>query len=109
MSYTSTIDQEILEQWLLAKRDPHVVQEELIARGLNAKEVTAHVKAFRKLLYAKKQTTGFIYMAAGAFMGFISCVLSMINPVPELYGVILYGLTSVAILLIMAGLYFVFE
>ena len=39
----------------------------------------------------------------------ISCVLSLTNPVPELYYAILYGFTSAAILVIFIGLYFIFE
>jgi len=52
---------------------------------------------------------GFLFAGLGAVIGFISCLLSIINPVPELYNVILFGLTSVAILLICLGLYFLFE
>jgi hypothetical protein len=48
-------------------------------------------------------------MGLGAFLGFISCVLSLTNPIPELYNVILFGLTSVAILIIVVGMYFLFE
>ena len=53
--------------------------------------------------------TGFICLGIGAMTGFISCVLTLTNPVPELYNVILYGLTSVAVTIIFIGLYFVFE
>jgi hypothetical protein len=48
-------------------------------------------------------------MGSGAFLGFLSCVLTLINPVPELYNLILYGLTSIAIIIIVLGLYLVFE
>lgn len=57
----------------------------------------------------KKQFNGFFCMGLGAFLGFISCVLSLTNPIPELYNVILYGLTSIAILIIVVGMYFLFE
>jgi len=57
----------------------------------------------------RRQHNGFILTAAGALLGFISCVLALINPVPELYEVILYGATSVSILLVFTGLYLVFE
>ncbi len=56
-----------------------------------------------------RQRRGFTLAGAGAVLGFISCVLTIINPIPELYYIILYGLTSIAILLIFAGLYFIFE
>jgi hypothetical protein len=58
---------------------------------------------------AIRQKRGFAFAGGGAVLGFISCVLSLTNPVPELYDVILYGLTSVAIILIFIGLYFIFE
>ncbi|MBK6399866.1 MAG: hypothetical protein IPF75_16835 [Bacteroidetes bacterium] len=58
---------------------------------------------------AIRQKRGFTFAATGAVLGFVSCVLSQTNPVPELYHIILYGLTSIAILLIFAGLYFIFE
>jgi hypothetical protein len=48
-------------------------------------------------------------MVIGAFTGFISCVLSLINPIPELYGIFLYGLTSLAIILALIGLYLLLE
>jgi hypothetical protein len=57
----------------------------------------------------KRQTNGFICMGVGAFLGFISCMLTVINPVPALYYYILYGLTSISITIIFIGLYLVFE
>jgi hypothetical protein len=48
-------------------------------------------------------------MALGAFLGFLSCVLTLANPIPELHNLILFGFTSVGILIIMVGMYFVFE
>jgi hypothetical protein len=59
--------------------------------------------------YAKRQTTGFILLAIGAVLGFISCVLTLANPVPALYYWILYGLTSIAVIILMVGLYYVLE
>ncbi|MCF1715855.1 hypothetical protein L0U88_14545 [Flavihumibacter sp. RY-1] len=58
---------------------------------------------------AKRQFNGILLMVIGAFIGFISCVLSLINPIPEFYGIFLYGLTSIAIILALIGLYFLLE
>lgn len=57
----------------------------------------------------KRGKKGLNCLLIGAFLGFISCVLSIINPVPDLYYHILYGLTSVAITVIFVGLYCIFE
>ncbi len=63
----------------------------------------------KKAKIAKRQTDGFILLAFGAVLGFISCVLTIINSIPSLYFWILYGLTSIAVILICAGLYYLFE
>ena len=111
MSYVATaaIDAETLQQWNAARLEPQTVEEELRSKGLDADAISRHLKEYRKIRNAKKQFTGFVCMAVGAFLGFISCVLTIANPFPELYNLILFGLTSLAILVICLGMYFVFE
>ncbi|MFM2358922.1 MAG: hypothetical protein RLY16_915 [Bacteroidota bacterium] len=109
MSNSLAIDAGTIEQWLVAKREPKAIEAELSDLGHDADSVAAHLKEFKRLKNAKRQFTGFILMAVGAFLGFISCVLSITNPIPGLFNVILYGLTMVAILIIVLGLYYVVE
>lgn len=106
---TTTIDQSTLQQWLSEKLDVQAVENRLQSMGLDAESIKAHIREYRKCSLAKRQFAGFVFLAAGAFLGFLSCVLTLINAVPSLYGVILYGLTSLAIVLIMVGLYYLFE
>jgi hypothetical protein len=109
MSYTAAVETATIQQWISTKLEPKTIEQELIAKGLDADAVAAHLAEYKRVKNAKRQTTGFICMAVGAFLGFISCVLTLVNPIPELYNLILYGLTSLAILVIFWGLYFVFE
>ena len=103
------IDSATLQQWVTAKLEPEVVKEKLLAKGFDEDTIATHLKAFKRLRNAKRQMTGFVCMGIGAFLGFISCMLTVINPIPELYNIILFGLTSIAILIICLGMYFVFE
>ncbi len=50
-----------------------------------------------------------MYMGIGAFIVFLSCVLTMLDIVPELRGIALYGLTSIGVGLAFLGAYYVFE
>ena len=88
---------------------PGAIEAELSAKGMDTEAISAHVEAYRKFKIARKQFVGFFCMGFGAFLGFLSCVLSLVNAVPELYNLILFGLTSVAILIIVIGMYFLFE
>jgi hypothetical protein len=72
-------------------------------------ELSEKALANKKEIYAARQSKGVKLMIAGAILGFFSCVITMTNPIPELYGIILYGLTSLAICIICLGMYFVFE
>jgi hypothetical protein len=109
MPTTITIDAAQLNQWNTRKLDPEMVREELNASGMDAEAIEAHLVAYKKLRNENKQFRGFLLCGAGAFLGFIGCVLSMVNPIPELYGFFLYGLTSLAIFAICGGLYYLFE
>jgi protein-S-isoprenylcysteine O-methyltransferase Ste14 len=109
MSYKNAIDQSVLQQWVASKLDTSAVEEKLKIMGLDAESITMQLKEYKRLCNAKKQFMGFVFMAVGASLGFISCVLSIINPIPELYNLILFGLTSIAIIIIFIGMYCVFE
>lgn len=110
MSTLTTItDPPAIQQWLTEKLDSDTIRGQLQQQGLTEEEINNALQAFKKARYARRQFAGFIYLGSGALLGFISCVLTLVNPVPALYDVILYGLTSVAITLMIAGLYQLFE
>ena len=109
MSYTAAIETATIQQWISAKLEPKAIEHELFSKGFDADAIAAYLKEYKRVLNSKRQVNGFICMAVGAFLGFISCVLSLVNPIPELYNVILFGLTSISVLIIFLGLYFVFE
>ncbi|MBP7184839.1 MAG: hypothetical protein KBA06_04980 [Saprospiraceae bacterium] len=67
------------------------------------------VKAYKKRVVANRLQTGFKITGAGSFLCFISCVLTMLNVMPEYRSFFLYGLTSIGASLILVGFYFIFE
>lgn len=109
MSYIVSIDEATIQQWVASKLEPKVVEAELIAMGMDEVAIASNLQTFKRLRNAKRQVNGFICMGLGAFIGFISCILSVLNPIPALYNDILFGLTSVAILIVFLGMYFLFE
>jgi len=109
MPATTTVNPSAIQQWIALNLDIEAIREELRSHGHDDHTIETHVTEFKKAKYGKRQATGFILMGVGAFLGFISCLLSVLNPVPDLYYWILYGLTSIAIAIICVGMYFVFE
>ncbi len=107
MTQTFSLNTTLIQQWVKEKTSATEIQHQL--RSLPPEVITAYEEAHKKAVYAKKQMRGFICMAVGAFLGFISCVFTMINPVPALYDLVLYGVTSVAVAIVFVGLYYVVE
>lgn len=103
------VDVSLLRPWIEAKLSPAEIEARLHKAGFSEETIAAYLREYKKELYAARRFNGFVCAGFGAFLGFVSCVLSIINPIPELYHIILFGLTSVAILIICLGLYFVFE
>ena len=62
----------------------------------------------KKINPVRKQNA-FICISIGAFIGFLSCVLAITNPLPNLFNFFLYGLTMLAICIILPGFYLLFE
>ena len=104
-----TINSALINQWSIERLSMQEVEEKLIALGYDSNYINVHLKEFNKLKYAKRQSAGFVLVGIGALLGFLSCVLTMVNPIPDLNDFFLYGLTSIAIIVVMMGLYLVFE
>lgn len=109
MPYTVPVNTNSIEQGVINKPDLQTVKAELLSKGTDAESISSHNSEYKRLKNSKRQFTGFCCTGLGAFLGFISCILSILNPVPELYNLILFGLTSVAILIVFYGLYCLFE
>lgn len=99
----------VIQNWVTENLKIQKVEQNLIALGYDKQAIDTYLAEFKKIKSAKRRLKGFICLGAGAFLGFLSCILTVINPVPELYNWILFGLTSIAILLICFGLYNIFE
>lgn len=109
MSDTIPLDPNILKQFLYENLSEKLIKERLFSLGFDEKMILRYLAELKKLKNAKRLTMGFVYLLSGGIVGLISCILAIVNPVPELHNWFLYGLTSVAILLACYGLYNIFE
>lgn len=109
MNDPNSIDATFISQLVSEHHSVQSVSDKLSALGLKEESILEYVSAFTKARNAKRQSTGLIYLVAGAFTGFVSCVLAIVNPIPELHNWFLFGLTSLAALSACYGLYNIFE
>lgn len=109
MSDSEVLNRPLIQQWINEGLDADKIRQRLSALGLDEEAIAARLEEFKKQKHKKRLANGFILMATGSLLGFIGCVLAMLNFAPSLHGLFLFGFTSVAILIVLAGLYMVVE
>lgn len=110
MSEVLPVNENICHQMLAAKLNAEGIQAFLKEKGISGDEmVAAYQEAVKKIRYAKRRNIGFTCIVAGAFLGFLSCVLTIFHVLPHMFDFIFYGLTSVAVCMVVLGLYYIFE
>ena len=109
MQESFTVNEAICRQVLSSHLAAEAVEASLLAKGIDADNMAAYLDAIKRMRYAKRRNTGFIFMAAGAFLGFLSCVLTITHALPNMFEFIFYGLTTIAVSMVVLGLYYVFE
>ncbi len=109
ITYNSAINISLCEQMLASELVPQAIEEALYKQGMDAATVVEHLKEIKRMRNAKKQISGIICMGIGAFLGFLSCLLTITQAIPHMHDFIFYGLTMIAIVVVVIGLYLVFE
>ena len=109
MPFTIPVDSAIIQIWINTKQYTATIKAELQAKGMDTVSISSYTSEYQLLRNLKRQFTSFFCMRLGVLLGFISCVLSIFNPVFELYNLFLFGITYVAILIIFYGLYGLIE
>lgn len=97
---------------LLDDGKPHdEIVQLLVAKGHAYTQVQELVQETKKLRYARRRTTGLSLILGGAMLCFISCLLTvmgMFEGNSTAYGIVLYGVTGLGVMVIMVGFYYVF-
>ncbi len=109
MPYQVAINSFNVKEWVTLNLNPRDIESDLLQKGLDEDLIIEVLKEYKRQCNAKKQFKGFVLMAIGAFIGFLSCVLTLTEAFPQWYGFILYGLTFIGVTIAFIGLYFVFE
>ncbi len=112
METTSTINNlssGLIEKWLRQNIDQESLASELRKSGNDEATIKSYLEAYKKALSQRRQFNAFLLLGIGAFIGFLGCVLSLVNPFPDYYFWILYGSTGLAACIIVAGFYVLLE
>lgn len=98
-----------LASWMKSNYSEEQVLTMLNEFPLSEFQKAEFFNSYKQGIHQIRTRLGFIYLGIGGFLGFISCVFSMIIGDHFWNSFFLYGGTSVAIVLAFIGFYFIFE
>lgn len=100
---------QLFAHWDIQRISEEQIPKELESKGYSESEILEISALYKKKRQDEKQKKGFVLMGIGSVLGFLSCVFTMLDIVPELRGITLYGLTTFGVSTAFVGAYFVFE
>ena len=109
MHQKNAVNSSFIRAWLLNNTSTEAIIKELSSKGIDEVTIQSYLEELKKQRYSKRQFKGFVMIGFGAFLGFVSCVLTLSELFPQWYGPILYGLTFIGVSIVCWGMYFVFE
>lgn len=107
MTEAKTSVEEMARVWLANNYTNKQIEEALSTMGIETAHIPAMLKEIKRLRNAQKTTKGLIYVLIGAVLCLVSCVLTILLPQSNTT-LILYGLTSLGIIIVFIGLMQIF-
>lgn len=94
--------------WFAQGLDSKQIEAELAKEGIEERHIPEMMKEIKKLRNAKRTTRGLVLILAGAATCLASCIITLLSSYSNMH-MALYGLTSIGIILVFAGLAYIFK
>ena len=94
--------------WFAQGFDNKQIEAELAREGIDERHIPEMLKEISKMRNARKTTRGLWLILAGAATCLGSCVITLNSSYGNMH-MALYGLTSIGIILVFAGLAYIFK
>lgn len=109
MTVNQTAYLDLFEHWDHQQISLEAIKNELTSKGYSSDQLEEILSLYKKKKLQERTQKGLWLIGIGLIIGFLSCVFTLMELLPDLRNFILYGLTSIAILFVIIGGYFVFE
>jgi len=109
-SNTSMPIAQLLEVWVKQGLSNKEIEEKLLFNGYDSRFIIELLKESSKMRNSRKTAKGLSLILIGALLCLVSCILTLSHAFTgNDYTFVLYGLTSAGILVVFAGLMFIFN
>ena len=105
----SAINADTIQLWIRDKLSTKAIEESLTSSGYEPQTISEYLSEFNRLKRGKRQLMGIILMGIGGFIGFIACVMALLDLIPGMQDFFLFVLTMIGISIVFYGMYLVFQ
>jgi len=105
----SIINADTIQLWINANLSQKAIEETLVSNGYEPQIITQYLSEYNKIKRGKRQLTGIVLMGIGGFIGFIACVMAILDLIPGMQDFFLFVLTMIGISIVFYGMYLVFQ
>ncbi len=97
---------QVATSWLEKGLSNQQIKAELLNNGIDERDIPEMLKEISKMRHARNVAAALYFILAGAFLCLISCIITLMSAQTNAF--VLYGLTSLGIVIIFVGLYKIF-
>jgi hypothetical protein len=94
-------------QWFGRGMTTQQMEAELVKEGIDERHVAEMLRELKKLYYAKRTSQGLVLILIGAIICLTSCIVTFFSSYSSM-SLALYGLTSIGVVIVFAGLMKIF-
>ncbi|MCB9046149.1 MAG: hypothetical protein H6550_08405 [Chitinophagales bacterium] len=92
--------------WLEKGLSNQQIKTELLSIGVDERDIADMLKEISKMRQARNTANGLYFILAGAMLCLISCIITLMSA--QTNAMVLYGFTSIGIVVVFVGLYKIF-
>lgn len=97
------------QQWSFHNWTEEQIAHDLSGKGFVEEKITEIIQHYKKKKQGERSSKGFVLILVGGFIGFLSCLFTLLGIFPEIHDFILVGLTTIGICIAVYGCYHIFE
>ncbi len=109
MADSTTTYSEFFSKWSHQKLTYDQISHQLTQAQFNDEQIAEMLALYKKKKLSDRTRKGLYMLGIGSFIGFVSCLFTVLGIAPEFRDFILYGLTTIGISVALVGGYYVFE
>lgn len=109
MNETNSTYLQHFQDWSFQNYNDEQIANDLLHKGYVEEKIEEIIQLYKKKKHNERSNKGFVWIGIGAITGLSSCIITLMDIMPEYRDFTLVGLTTLGISIAVYGCYLIFE